>query len=94
MVSIEEKVCKIVAEEEFNIYKVETLKTDILEVFDDFDVVEIDLSKVEEFDSAGLQFLVSLKKSTFDSNKKFVLSATSEKVNSYIELYDIGSYFE
>lgn len=56
-------------------------------------VIEVDLSGVQEMDSAGLQLLLSLSKSSMQEGKQLQLIKPSRVVREVIELFDLGDHF-
>jgi anti-anti-sigma factor len=94
MIFVDEQTCKIKPEEEFNIYKVDDLKNDILYIIDTINKFEIDLSNVKEFDTSALQFLISIYKYAQDNEKEFNIIEKSETVEELFVLYNLKSYLE
>jgi anti-anti-sigma factor len=48
--------------------------------------VRLDLSEVKEFDTSGLQILLSLKHTYISQHKIFVISRASDSVREFVEL--------
>ncbi|MBF0317921.1 MAG: STAS domain-containing protein [Nitrospirae bacterium] len=55
--------------------------------------VEIDLSKVSEFDSAGFQLLLALKLATQKRSKGFRVTAHSPSTTQVLSLYNMKGEF-
>ena len=68
-----------------------------MELKDDFvanpALIEIDLSGVTEFDSAGLQLLMLAKKTALAEQRELRLVSHSPAVIEVFELLSVGSYF-
>ncbi|KJU87373.1 sulfate transporter/antisigma-factor antagonist STAS [Candidatus Magnetobacterium bavaricum] len=55
--------------------------------------VEVDLSRVSEFDSAGFQLLLALKLATQKQNKGFRVTAHSPSTTQALKLYNMKGEF-
>ncbi len=62
------------------VYEAVSLRDAFMESLDAFDVVILDLEKVTELDCAGIQLIVSAKKSAEKSKKTFTVSGFSDAV--------------
>ncbi len=78
---------------EMGIYAAAELKSRLLSAVDACAELEIDLSQVEEIDSAGLQLLILAKRQTLAQNKTLTLTGHSRVVLELLELYDMAAYF-
>ena len=83
----------VAIEGEFTIYTVGELKGLILGALLANNELEIDLSKVEEFDAAGLQLLVVAKKTAATLNRKFRLTGCPPAVLDILSLSGLTSFF-
>lgn len=83
----------VAIEGEMNIYRAIELKAGLMKAIDEAEAVELDLSGVSEFDSAGLQLLLLAWKEAGRNNKKLSLGATSAPVDSVVELFNLGALF-
>jgi anti-sigma B factor antagonist len=73
---------------EMTVYTAAAVKSALLEALQAHQEVafELDLSEVAEFDTAGLQLLLMLKRSCAAASRSFCISACSESVRGGIEL--------
>ena len=78
---------------EMGIYAAAELKARLLSAVEDCAELEIDLSRVEEIDSAGLQLLILAKRHALAQNKTLTLTGHSRAVLELLELYDVAAYF-
>lgn len=79
---------------ELTIYAVDKLRAFWTEAFANLPItVMIDLSGITRMDSAGIQFLVSLKTELNRQNKKLNLSGHSDAVLGIYELYGLLAFF-
>lgn len=79
---------------EMNIYHAMDLKAALLKSIDEAEAVDLDLSGVSEFDSAGLQLLLLARKECGRAGKKLRLTAKSAPVESVTGLFNLGELFE
>lgn len=78
---------------EMNIYAAAGLKSRLLAPVGDCAELEIDLSRVAEIDSAGLQLLILAKRQALAQGKTLTLSGHSKPVLELLELYNLAAYF-
>src|ERR1700691_172575 len=79
-------------EGEMTIYRAAELKQTLLMPIVESAVVEFDLSKVTELDSAGVQLLMLARRTAQARHCELRLVAHSPVVRDVIELLDLGSY--
>ncbi len=79
--------------DELNIYTASELKEELLNLLEDAKELEIDLSKVAEMDSAGLQILIMLKREAERQDKQLHMLNHSQVVFEVFELLDVSSLF-
>lgn len=79
---------------EMNIYNALELKSALMKSIDDSEAVDLDLSGVSEFDSAGLQILLLARRESERNGKTFNLASKSAPVESVIGLFNLGEFFE
>jgi anti-anti-sigma factor len=79
---------------EMNIYNALELKAALMKSIDESEAVDIDLSGVSEFDSAGLQLLLLARKECERGGKRLKFKAKSAPVESVIGLFNLGELFE
>ena len=78
---------------EMTIYNALAMKTSILATLQKHKEVEIDLAKVSEMDSAGLQLLLLAKREAGNRNKSLRLTNHSEATLELFNLYHIAEHF-
>jgi len=78
---------------ELTIYRAAALKQELLEFLDQHNSIDIDLSEVSEFDSAGIQILLLAKKTALSKEKSLRLVEHSTPVLEGLELLNLSSYF-
>jgi anti-sigma B factor antagonist len=79
-------------EGEMTIYRAAEIKQTLLTSIVESAVVEFDLSKVTELDSAGVQLLMLARRTAQARHCELRLVAHSPVVRDVIELLDLGSY--
>jgi len=80
-------------EGELSIYRAAELKPVLLEAVQREPVVEVDLSQVSEFDSAGLQVLMLAKREAVAAGREFRLVRHSPPVVDALQLLDLAAHF-
>lgn len=78
---------------EITIYSAMENKANLLELLQVSDAVTIDLSKVCEIDTAGLQLLILAKREAEQAGKKLQLSGHSDAVLDAFELCNLSTFF-
>lgn len=89
----EQDRCKLTIDEDLTIYTIESLKQDIGEEIPLHKKFALDLSDIEEIDSAGVQLLLALKNELMQQQKELVLSAISGPVDKLLTSYGIKEQF-
>jgi anti-sigma B factor antagonist len=67
-------------EGQLTIYRVDELKRELLSLLNSNDFLELDIGNVNECDTAGLQLLCSLKKTSIETKKKFIITGESKSI--------------
>lgn len=80
-------------EDELTIFTAAELKPHLLAFFNSADDLEINLSKVEEMDTAGLQLLILIKREAAQSDKKLRFVMHSKVVLEILELANLTTAF-
>lgn len=80
-------------EGEFSIYRAAELKPVILQAVEASPVLEIDLSGVAEFDTAGVQLLLLAKRVAADKGHELRLVRHSAAVVDVLQLLDLAAHF-
>ena len=88
-----EGLCTLVVEEDMTIYVIESMKQTLTKTLDSYDCFELDLSGVEEIDTAGIQLLFALGNELKRRNKIFKLIAVSGAVTKLFNSYGISECF-
>jgi len=86
-------LCKLTIDEDMTIYVIDDLKKQLAEEFHIYNPFELDLSGVEEFDSAGVQFLLAMRGELLRTQKEFKLIALSNVVGTMLKNYGIADSF-
>jgi len=85
--------CRVTLAGEMNIYAAAELKDKLISPLDAHDELEIDLSRVAEMDSSGLQVLILAKRHAAAHNKSLRLVGHSRPVRELLELYNLAVWF-
>lgn len=86
-------IAYVSAGEELTIYSAAQLKEDFINQLAQSQGLEIDLSQVQEMDSAGVQILLMLKKEAGARHKHLHLVNHSKPVVEIFELLDLTAHF-
>jgi len=78
---------------ELTIYRAAELKPVLLAAVAEHPVLEIDLSQVAEFDSAGLQLLLLAKREALAAGRTLRLANHSPAVLDVLERFDLAAHF-
>jgi anti-sigma B factor antagonist len=85
-------LCKLTIDNDMTIYAIKELKNSLdkeIELYQQFD---LDLSAVEEIDTAGIQFLLALKRELLSKNKELKISSVSTVVSTLMESYSVNNF--
>jgi len=85
--------CRAFIEGEMTIYNAAALKENLDSLLEDPRELEINLSKVNEIDSAGIQLLLLTKKERARHERETTLTAHSSAVLDALELLGLVPYF-
>ena len=85
--------CRVFIEGEMTIYNAEVIKENLDGIIDDPRELEINLSKINEIDSAGIQLLMLTKKERALHDRKTSLAAHSNAVVDVLEIFGLVPYF-
>jgi anti-anti-sigma factor len=86
-------VCRIRIEGDMTIYTALDLKQELVPCLAEAPHLELDLSRVNEMDSAGMQLLMLLKRETGKRGSHLALSAHSPAVTEIIDTFNMAAYF-
>jgi anti-anti-sigma factor len=85
--------CRATLGDELAIYNAEALKTDLLQLLVESTHLELDMSQVNDIDSAGVQILLMLDKEANRTGKHFHMINHSDSVLEVLELLDMVGHF-
>lgn len=85
--------CLMTLEHELSIYQAAELFTPLSVALQQHQELELNLSKITEFDTAGVQLLLALKRAAQQQNKILKLSHHSAQVIEVMELLNLASTF-
>ncbi|CBL43761.1 predicted sulfate transporter/antisigma-factor antagonist STAS [gamma proteobacterium HdN1] len=85
--------CKIRPEGELTIYRVADYKPQLIQVLESHPSIVVDLSRVTEFDTAGLQLLILLKREAKARGITSSFTGHSAEVTELFQLFDMVPYF-
>ncbi|HEX8012102.1 MAG TPA: STAS domain-containing protein [Casimicrobiaceae bacterium] len=88
-----EGYCKAIVDGAMTIYEAAADKPLLLSALAAAKETEIDLSSVDEMDTAGLQLLILVKRESMKAGKVLHLSGHSPAALDVFERYNLGSYF-
>jgi anti-sigma B factor antagonist len=86
-------VTRIAIEGELSIFKVADLQQRLLDAISDGMEVEVDLSRVSEVDSAGIQLLVAAKREAAMRSKLLSFTGCNPAVFDIIKLFSLTGHF-
>lgn len=89
----EEGKCQLRVEVDMTIYTALELKQELVSCLDKVQHWELDLSQVNEMDSAGLQLLILLKREAAKRGAQLALTAHSPAVTDVIDTLNVAAYF-
>jgi len=78
---------------DLNIYTVASVKEELMPIVNTSMITEIDLSSVQEMDSAGLQLLVLAKRESLAKNAELRLVGHTPAVLDVLDICDMAGYF-
>ena len=92
-VSMNESLGRINIESEMTIYTAQEIKNQLCSMTLEMNDIEIDLSRVTEIDTAGIQILILIKREAVKKNRNLRLMAHSQAVIEVIDACNLASYF-
>lgn len=92
-VEMDKDVCRVRVQGEMTIYTALELKQELVSCLRRAPQLELDLSQVNEMDSAGLQLLILLKRETAKQDGRLTLTAHSPAVTEAIDAFNMAGYF-
>jgi anti-sigma B factor antagonist len=92
-VDVKKGLRRIRVEGELNIYNASDLKRELLDHLAAAPALEIDLAKINEIDTAGLQVLYLARREASGADKTLRIVAASPAVREAFELYNAATWF-
>ncbi len=89
----DEKAVQFAVEGEMTIFRAAELKAAMLPEIERGQEIEIDLSRVTEIDSAGVQLMVAAKLEAILRGKELHFTGHSKPVMDMLDLCDLGGFF-
>lgn len=86
-------LCKWVVDEDLTIYVIDELMQGFSKEIDIYENFELDLSAIEDIDSAGVQLLLALNTQLSSKKKTLKLTALSESVSHLLNTYGLNEQF-
>lgn len=78
---------------DLTIYTAAAMKQQLCTAIAESEVLELDLSRVGEIDSAGLQLLAMAKREAQRLDRRLAIVAHSPAVSEVIEFYNLAAFF-
>lgn len=89
-----EGVCKLAIDDDLTIYTITALKQEISTALESPDNIELNLEKVDEIDSSGIQLLLAMKNELLRSGKQLKLVHMSTAVCTLLDTYSLSNHFD
>lgn len=86
-------VTRIAIEGELSIFTAVSIRERLLEALDEGTEIEVNLSKVSEMDSAGVQLMIAAKREAAERNKPLCFTGHSSAVIDILDLCDLSGHF-
>ena len=86
-------LCKVTIEDDMTIYSINEIKNDLSREIELYQKFDLDLSGVEEIDTAGIQLILALRRELISKSKELKISAVSDVVTKLFKNYSINSLF-
>lgn len=86
-------LCRLGISGDMTIYSAEEMIQAFLPYLDDYKAFELDLSAVNEIDSAGIQLLLLFDRKSRQAKKKTCLSGLCETVAEVLNIYRLNERF-
>jgi anti-sigma B factor antagonist len=84
--------CLLKVDGDLNIYNAAEIKAGLMEYIEDYKEFEIDMSTVNEIDTAGIQLLLQFKKKAAQEERSMQLSDCNEQVCDLLDLYQLQDW--
>jgi len=84
---------RLAIEQDMTIYHAEALKAELMVNVEQNQVIELDLSRVAEIDTSGIQLLMLAKRECQKQDKTLRIVAHSPRVQELMDFFNIGGFF-
>ena len=84
---------RLAIDQDMTIYHAETLKAELMGNVAQNQVIELDLSRVSEIDTAGIQLLMLAKRECQKQDKTLRIVAHSPRVHELMDFFNIAGFF-
>ena len=91
--SLDDGRCEITVDGDLTIYEANELKDGLVASLGAHREITVDLARVAEADTAGIQVLVALKRAALRDGKRLVLANHSTAVVEVLDLYNLSGFF-
>ena len=86
--------CKLQLEGEMTIYRAQAIQQDLQTYLDSYEAFDLDLQRIEEIDSSGIQLLLLLKHKSERAGRSFRISACSTAVEEVLRLFWLQDWLQ
>ena len=90
-IKVTKNSCKMQFSDELAVFTASEFKAEIVSKWENWKKLVIDLSNVDEIDGAGLQLLLSLRRTCEMQKIEFNVSAVSEATENLFQLYQLDN---
>ena len=84
--------CLLKIDGDLNIYNATDFRDSLLEYVEDFKEFELDMSAVNEIDTAGIQLLLQFKKKAQEEERTMQLVGCNEEICGLLDLYQLQDW--
>ncbi|MBI5923701.1 MAG: STAS domain-containing protein [Betaproteobacteria bacterium] len=84
---------RLAIDQDMTIYQAEALKDELMGNVTQTQVIELDLSRVSEIDTAGIQLLMLAKRECQKQGKTLRIVAHSPRVHELMDFFNIAGFF-
>ena len=84
---------RLAIEQDMTIYQAEALKAELMANVAQNSVIELDLSRVNEIDTSGIQLLMLAKRECQKQQKTLCIVAHSPRVHELMDFFNIAGFF-
>lgn len=84
---------RLAIDRDMTIYHAEALKSELMDMLEHHQAIELDLSQIAEIDTSGVQLLMLAKRESLKQRKELRIVAHSPAVSELMDFYNIAAYF-